>query len=233
MSLFPLRGPRGEAALGEDHGLSATATTALIVAAVFVGAVLLVALLALQTRVPFPDLTRDPLAIMGKKSAPHLGFLSNLGALLWCTTAAVCAFVGLRLMRDRDSRRRSLFLFAVAGFSAVLLFDDLFMVHENLKLRMAHGDIALFVVYGISAFCYIGAFRGVLSHIGVFAPLLAVALLGVSVAADVAKLTDQVEGTWPWVLEDGSKFVGIALWTAFHLRAAWILDAGRRLGHEC
>ena len=228
MTLF-----QGFAARGQDRperGLYAASagTTALIVALACGAAVLMVALLAVQTRVPFSDLTRDPLAILGKKGAPHLGFLSNVGALLWCTTAAVCAFIGLRLVVDGGGRRPGLFLLATAGFTAVLLIDDFFMVHENLKMRLAYGDVALFTLYGLGALCYGAAFAGVLRDLGFWAPLLAVGLLGVSVVTDLIHLTAVVEGVWPWVLEDGSKFVGLAVWTAFHLRAAWVLDGGGR-----
>lgn len=227
MTLF-----QGFAARGQDrhdHALYAASagTTALIVALACGAAVLLVVLLAVQTRVPFSDLTRDPLAILGKKDAPHLGFLSNIGALLWCTAAAVCAFIGLRLVVD-GGRRAGLFLLAAAGFTAVLLIDDLFMVHENLKMRLAHGDVVLFSLYGLGALCYGAAFAGVLRDLGFLAPLLAVGLLGVSVVTDLIHLTAAVEGVWPWVLEDGSKFVGLTVWTAFHLRAAWVLDGGWR-----
>lgn len=207
---------------GRSIASSAQAVTTLIVLLSVVGAVLLVLLLAIQTRIPLSDLTRDPLAIMGKKSAPHLGFLSNLGVLLWCMSASVCAFTGLRLVIGAGDRRAGVFLLAAAGFTAMLMLDDLFMVHENLTLRIPQGDIALFTLYGLLALAYILAFRRVLRRFGVLAPLLAVALLGVSVAADLGELTAVVPGNWPWVVEDGAKFVGIVIWATFHLRVSWI-----------
>lgn len=218
--------PASDLPLGRRPGRltasSAQAVTTLIVVLSVGAAVLLVLLLAVQTRIPLSDLTRDPLAIMGKKSAPHLGSLSNLGVLLWCMTASVCAFTGLRLAAGTVDRRAGVFLLVAAGFTAVLMLDDLFMLHENLTLRLPQGDIALFTLYGLLALGYILAFRRVLRRFGVLAPLLAVALLGVSVVADLGRLTAVMPGNWPWVVEDGSKFVGIVLWAAFHLRVSWI-----------
>ncbi len=225
MSFFPLRGSRGESGPATNRRLTPAAMTAWIVVAACCAAAAVVAVLALQTRIPFSDLTRDPLAIMGKKGAPHLGLLSNLGALVWCTTAAVCAFSALRLALGREARRQSVFLFVAAAFTSLLLFDDLFMLHENLRLRVAWGELALFAVYGGCTLYYGFAFRGVLRQLGFFAPLLAVCLLATSVAVDVSKLTATTSAVWPWVLEDGSKFVGLVVWAAFHIRAAWILEA--------
>ncbi len=225
MSFFSLGGSRRESGPAMSRRLTPAAVTAWIVAAACCGAALVVAVLALQTRIPFSDLTRDPLAIMGKKGAPHLGLLSNLGALVWCATAAVCAFTALRLAQRGDARRESLFLFVAAAFTGVLLFDDLFMLHENLRLRAAWGDLALFAVYGGCTLCYGIAFRGLLKQLGSFPLLLAVCLLALSVAVDISKLTATTTAVWPWVLEDGAKFVGLVVWGAFHIRAAWVLEA--------
>ena len=225
MSFFPLRGSPGESGPAMNRRLTPAAVTVWIVVAACCAAAAVVAVLALQTRIPFSDLTRDPLAIMGKKGAPHLGFLSNLGALVWCTTAAVCAFTALRLASLGGARRQSSFLFVAAAFTSLLLFDDLFMLHENLRLRVAWGELALFALYGGCALSYGLAFRGVLQQLGFFAPLLAICLLGISVAVDVSKLTATTAAVWPWILEDGSKFVGLVVWGAFHIRAAWIFEA--------
>lgn len=215
--------PRRTSRAGRGPVDRATAATLVLTLA---GAGLLVLLLALQPRFPFADLSRDPLAVVGQTAAPHLGFLSNLGILLWCVGAVVSAFMATRLAAAGGDPRFRRFLFTAAVFSAVLLVDDLFMLHENLKARVAHGDLLLFAVHGTFALAYCLALARVARALGVL-PLcllfLAGGFLAVSITADLGGPAADLHATWPWVLEDGSKFVGIAFWAAFHLRAAWIL----------
>lgn len=86
--------------------------------------------ISLYTHIPVGDFTRDPSSIVELHS--YEGILSNLGALIWCATTAVCLFSAwLLLSQDRRSQMGRFLL--LAGFTTgVLLVDDFFLLHEKL-----------------------------------------------------------------------------------------------------
>jgi hypothetical protein len=56
--------------------------------------------------------------------------ISNLGVIGWCAAAAMCLFcAGVLRKRDDPSERRN-FLAASGCLMGLLLFDDLFLLHE-------------------------------------------------------------------------------------------------------
>lgn len=79
----------------------------------------------------------------------YLGLLSNLGALLWCTAAAITLFSSCSVARAQVDATAIGFLRGVGILTLLLLIDDLLMVHETILPQYLHlPDKSLYVVYG-------------------------------------------------------------------------------------
>jgi hypothetical protein len=153
---------------------------------------------------------------------PLTGFLSNVGALLWCATAAICAFAAMTV-RGSELKDKFWFLFISAILSAYLLFDDFFLFHDDLAPRYLGLDEK--VVYAALAFAvliYLVKFwRTILrTNYGFF--VLALGFLSASVMIDV--FVDPGRSGlrhWQFFLEDGAKFLGIASWCSYYVRTSY------------
>lgn len=90
------------------------------------------AAIAEATGTNFSFFTRDPLAVA--KAPPHLGFVSNLGVMIWTAGAAVLLFGGYRL---HTGSRKGRFLVGLGWLSLLLALDDMFMLHDVLQEETA------------------------------------------------------------------------------------------------
>ena len=68
----------------------------------------------------------------------YTGILSNAVVLLWCASAAICAFSGVLLRSSGDAylRRLSRFLILLAVSNLWLTLDDLLLVHEQVARQL-------------------------------------------------------------------------------------------------
>jgi len=96
------------------------------------GMIAAVAVASICKQVPVGVLTRDVAATANIH--PFAGMLSNLGVLLWCSSAVSCLFAGV-FAHQRKLRTISLFLLSSGLLTFVLLLDDLFLIHEDLAKR--------------------------------------------------------------------------------------------------
>lgn len=174
----------------------------------------LVALLGLSRAadVPFSQLARDPATALG--GAFVTGYLSYLGACLWCVAAAVATFAAVLARAGRDPSTG--FLLATGLLSLLMLVDDLFMLHDGL-VPFVVGDVerlnvAAYLGLGLS---YLAAFVRQIRQ--TCRPLLVAAAcaFAVSVFVDVGLIP--VRESRRHLFEDGAKFLGITNW------AAWVV----------
>ena len=145
-----------------------------------------------------------------------VGLLSNLGYLLWLGAAAVALFtshVGLPGIRGKQKE-----LLACGGwFSLILCIDDMFLLHDRYI-----GQTFLYMVYMLFSILIATRYRKQLIAYKGEIFLLAVALLGTSIAVD---LLQPVERGQPdlymlsQLIEEGSKFLGIGTWVLFCCQA--------------
>lgn len=166
---------------------------------------------------PVGTLLRDPSAVT---NVPwYVGVVSNLGVLLWCAAGAVCAFAAALLLRSGGGARRTAFLGCAASVSLLLMFDDLLMLHEavlpqtfsigeHVFLGLDAALLALFLAYFV---------RDILDHDW---PILAGALVLFAVSMLLDRLRLQITPAGDELMEDGSKFLGAALWLGFWARTA-------------
>ena len=146
-----------------------------------------------------------------------VGLLSNLGYLLWLAAAAVALFtshVGLPGIRGKQKE-----LLACGGwFSLILCIDDMFLLHDRYI-----GQTFLYVVYMLFSVLIATRYRKQLIACKGEIFLLAVALLGTSIAID---LLQPVERDQPAVymfsqlVEEGAKFLGVATWVLYWCQAS-------------
>jgi hypothetical protein len=167
--------------------------------------------------------TRDVVAI------GHLpffaGLVSQLGGMLWSATLAVCIFtISVLYQRNQEPAARR-FLGQASILTTVLLFDDIFLLHEDIGPDYLHiGEKAIVLAYGFLAILFLlYNSREILSSEYIILGL-ALAMFGMSIFLDAAHLDkyDQYSFIF-WeqfqtFLEDGFKFVGIATWLLYFAR---------------
>lgn len=197
-----------------------TRNIGLLLASIYVPALALLgaaALAAHSLNIPFGNASRDLAAIAG--THPLAGFISNIGILLWCATATVClcaAYVASRVGHARAAR----FLMYSGLFTAVLLIDDFFLVHEQLAPSyLGIPERAVIVLYGISMLVYALSFRAEIRRSEYWLLFSALSLFAVSVLLDMV----DPGGKYHLFFEDGAKLLGLANWLAYYLRTAQAL----------
>lgn len=195
-----------------------TIALALALAAALIGTVLYI---HTTTDVPMGTLTRDPLS--GKPA--HLGLLSQAGILVWAAGAAVCLLAAAVLQGAPGGR----FMLAAGVLSLALCVDDAFLLHDEVLPLLGIPEELIYGVYLGMIVLFLVAFRRPIIESGHGVLVLALAFLGLSVVCDAWGLP------WldPYLLEDGAKFTGIALWAAYFFGTAWsLLGARHRPGAE-
>ncbi len=193
-------------------------------ALVFAPPLVIMGAVFLQPWVEPAALLLDPMAIArdpARCCAFYSGAVSNLGVVLWAAAAAVAAFAAWLVRDPREGR----FFVATAALTAVLMVDDLFMLHEEALPDLGVPEPVVYGVYLAMAGVYgLVYFRKILSARAALAIMAALAM-----AASV--IEDQTKLLWPihGFVEDGAKLGGIYCWllfTALRARDA-ITDAGR------
>lgn len=190
------------------YALALAAPTAILAAA------------AAQPWVPVADLLRDPLAVAQLSTQcchSYYGALSNLGVLVWCTTAAICLFAALLVFNARGWSQDSRFLAAAGVVTGVLTLDDLYLLHDHVLPNYGVPDLAMYSAYGLLCLGFFLRFRDTIAKHDPVALLLAGAFLALSIVVDSLVHSDTSTRI---LIEDGAKLYGISLWAAFYITAA-------------
>lgn len=180
------------------------------------GIVLALALLVTsQTDVTMRELTQDPTTVLDGPF--YVGYVSNLGNVLWAAAAAICGFVALALPRGAPGGARRFFVWS-GIFTGVLMIDDLFLLHDEVLPRYAgiSGELYGFT-YVASMAAYLVLFRRNLLAANYVLFGAALILFGISVVVDLgfSTLSDLVPGNLVLLVEDGAKLLGVGTWMAF------------------
>jgi hypothetical protein len=180
----------------------------LIVAILF--ACFAIALVALAARVlgePVAVFTREPQQILN--GAFYVGSFSNLGGLIWFGAAAILSFaVGFKPLN-----RTALLLAALLTWAMGV--DDIFMLHDRIYPKLYLNE------YILSALYFGTIFLIVLLSYRKLAPSTLVGI-GLTVFFWVlSQVFDTFFNTVGQLAEDGSKFIGIAVWAAAWIRQAY------------
>ena len=161
--------------------------------------------------IPFEQMTGDPALICNKH--PFTGIVSNIGALFWCTATCICLFTGLFLLKS-EHKKEALFLISSGVFSATLLIDDFFMVHDYFLYSFDGFSISQPITYSIYALLmmwYVLKFYKIALKSNYFIMVIALVFLGFSVVVDLIFPSEGLE----YFIEDSLKFIGIVSWMLY------------------
>lgn len=171
-------------------------------------------------KISMDDIFRDPTVI--GKIHPLSGILSNLGILLWWSTASLCLFTATILLHLKQSER-FWFLLSSGLLSVWLAFDDLFLFHEAADWYFGLTQGILIKTLGIVVFAYLIGFRNVILRTNFFILLIALAFLSTSAVIDHFQESRLLYllGEWRIFLEDGTKWLGIASWCGYFAQSSY------------
>jgi hypothetical protein len=179
----------------------------------------------------YRELFNDPADTYG--FSPVGGIVSTVGLMLWSAAVgtALATWESLR-RRDGDLQLRRFFL-ATGLFTVLLLVDDAFMLHERVLPGLGFAERYVKATYLVLALAYGLGFRRELTRDGglmLLVPTAAffAASLVLDNPASIRAMGLLDAGFVSYVVEDGAKFVGIALWLTFVSRTAITVLASRR-----
>ena len=143
-----------------------------------------------------------------------VGFISNLGIIIWISISSILIFV-FKNYCDKRSKYRKL-IFSGSILSTILALDDFFLIHDKYIIQEV-----IFLIYFLFAIYLV---RKCLKPISLIDPYLFFAsyiCFGLSIFIDIVLqdifldylLTSQV-------LEEAFKFLGIFCWFSFWWKAA-------------
>lgn len=170
--------------------------------------------LGAYTERPFSYFAKEPAETF---AAPkYVGAFAHTLVLMWAAAATTALVAGSLHLLAGQHRVAALHLSAGA-LTVLLLVDDFFMFHESLYLRLGLSQEVVYGAYVMLAVAFVVVFRTELLHRGM-APMIVVAgaFFAVSVGLDIVVPVPETVH----VLEDGTKAVGIAMWTVAIVRAA-------------
>jgi hypothetical protein len=155
----------------------------------------------------------------------YAGMVSQLGVILWSATAAICLFTALVLRYQNQNPTAQRFLFQAGTLTAVLLFDDVYLVHDSVFPEYLHiSEKYVFVLYFI--WCLVFLLLNLPEILSSEFLILGVALVmfGVSVFFDGARLYKYeqlgITRNISTFLEDVPKFFAGATWLFYFTRYA-------------
>lgn len=208
----------GDTKSSPNFGLFSPSTLALFYFSFFT-LLLLTGVISYVKDIPIGHFMRDTTAVIG---APfYVGFISKIGILLWCTTAAMCLLTSAVLHKTSAGSRRTSFLLGGGLVTSVLLLDDFFLIHEEIApLHLAVPSDVVLASYGALALAFVLYYRDCILQSNYPLLVLSIVFLAGSVGLDllhdkaVLSFLTTPQGI-QYLLEDGFKLLGIAGWLSY------------------
>ena len=193
--------------------LRALRSTALLV---HVPTLVFLLILFVQTRYSLDNLMRDPLSTM--KAPFHTGVISNLGVLVWFSSAPVCLFSAVVVRKTGGDVVRTRFFLSAGLLTAMLAADDLFMLHESAGWRLQIPELAIYAGYALLICAFLVSFRPYILQTDYVLLLIALGFFGTQVIVDPPEFQARYSEKVGRILEDGGKLLGIVTWTVYFMR---------------
>lgn len=186
----------------------------LVMVYAFTTAVLsVVILLGIEHNIELDHFTQDPASIMDTPF--YLGFFSYIGILFWCGSAMLCFFSNQLLAGKKNNDRIRSFMLYSGLISTLLMFDDLFLMHEVVLpeyFSLPRGIV--YVIYVNIIILYFVLFRTELVQSEYIVLLAATALIAISQFVDELPMPIPEDS----FLEDAVKLFGIVTWFTYYAR---------------
>lgn len=174
----------------------------------------LVAGLAWGEDVTVVDFTRD-LATLADVPF-YTGGVSTLGLLLWSAAAAMC-FLSYAVLRTGTASPLAQCIAFLGGLTLVLVLDDAYMLHEEVfPDYFGLSGTLLYGLYGGIVGILLLVYRSVLRRTPYELLAFSLGALALSLGTDVFMDWGYLgAGGGGYLVEDGSKLLGIVLWTSY------------------
>lgn len=154
------------------------------------------------------------------------GFMSQLGILIWTTTAAACLFSGVLMAINGFPKSLTGFAIAAGILTGWLAIDDAFLLHEKVFPTLGIPQGAVLLIYISATLFYVIKSWKIIVH----SDLLLLSAAGITFIASVG--IDLILDTPNWVhLEDSAKFFGICCWASFHIATLLKIMAVKQIYH--
>lgn len=180
-------------------------TTAILSVVIFLG---------IENDIELDHFTQDPASIM--ETPFYLGFFSYIGILFWCATSTLCFFTRI-LMDGQDELqiKKRRFLLYSGLISALLMFDDLFLMHELVFPEYFQiPKNVVYLIYMNILIVYMVLFRAELRDSEYLLLAIAAAFIGASQFVDSLPMPIPEDS----FLEDAVKLFGIVTWFTYYMR---------------
>jgi len=186
-------------------------------------------IMSAYTDISIRQLTQDPTTVL---EAPfYIGFVSNIGVLLWAAAAAICLFIPIFLPRFVSYPWR-FFLLASGLLTGLLLFDDFFLLHDEiLPLYFGISGKVYGIGYVLLIVLYLFRFQPLIRRSKYGLLLIALGFFAFSATVDVlhSLVDNELDKSQLLLLEDGAKLMGITHWLAYFASVARTVCARLRL----
>lgn len=179
-------------------------TTAILSVVIYIG---------MEYSIELDHFTQDPVTVM---DAPfYLGFFSHFGILFWCGTAILCFYTRIILRNTSTDSEQLKFLFYSGLLTSLLLFDDLFLLHEDVFPEFLNLNKAtVYLVYVNIIILYLLLFRREILNSEFIILMVASMLIAISQFVDMLPMPIPEDS----FLEDAVKLFGIVTWFIYYAR---------------
>ena len=173
------------------------------------------ATVGLQERGPVEDLLLDP-SVVGR-GLWYGGLVTSIGIMIW-TVAAGASFGAAYISWLVGRSAAATTMAAASGITALLLLDDVFLLHSNVVPGMTGlPKVTLVLVEGVLVVAWWSKFSREIVRMRW--ELLLAAGVGFATSVAVDQLADG-EGVGPLLVEDGAKLLGILALAAWSVSTA-------------
>jgi len=191
----------------------------------YLAAFLIIALVVILDRISEINaslLLCDPTARLGGEF--YVGMVSNIGILIWCSTAAICLFSWGVVRRDKSEGEWGRFFVFAGILTAILALDDLFLFHDEIvpdflfpKGSLIHiNEKVVFALYGIIALWFLISSRDTIRKTNHRLLVLAITFFALSIVAERGFIKHIIpDSKIRRIMEDGMKLFGIVSWFAY------------------
>jgi len=177
--------------------------------------------------IPWRHIMGDPAAVTGWPF--YLGFISNVGALLWAAGASIFLFSFWVYRSSGGEPEGRRFLLCSGLFVGLLGLDDLFMLHDQVFPNYLSISQSLVVgSYGVLASLYVVRFAAVIAQTAYPVFVAAMAMLAASVGLDQMQDLFSIAFVGKGFWEDAAKLLGIGTWLSYAVHTCSALLRGER-----